>query len=384
MTSIKTLDMKSLYNRFAIVVIAALLAACSAATNDNDKKARLEKLKSQHADLSKEITKLETEIAKENPDTTVTVKSKEVAVTQLQPKSFDHYVQTQGSVQSENDVMVTAKAAGTITKLYANEGDAVKQGQVIAQIDNSIIVRGIEGMRSQLELATSVYERQKNLWDQKIGTEVQFLQAKTNKQSLEKQLASLEEQNDLTRIKAPFTGTVDEIFVKVGESVAPGMPGVRVVNSSDLKVKASVSEAYVTQIKKGNKVIISIPELKKDVSAVVSFVGRTIDPLSRTFNVEVKLPSNADLRPNMTAVIKVVYKTYPTAIVVPLNVVQSINNQKVVYIAENNGKQVIARRKVVTVEGVFADQAQVTGLSAGDKVITAGYQGLNDGDFVKI
>jgi membrane fusion protein, multidrug efflux system len=384
MTSIKTLDMKSLYNRFAIVVIAALLAACSAATNDNDKKARLEKLKSQHADLSKEITKLETEIAKENPDTTVTVKSKEVAVTQLQPKSFDHYVQTQGSVQSENDVMVTAKAAGTITKLYANEGDAVKHGQVIAQIDNSIIVRGIEGMRSQLELATSVYERQKNLWDQKIGTEVQFLQAKTNKQSLEKQLASLEEQNDLTRIKAPFTGTVDEIFVKVGESVAPGMPGVRVVNSSDLKVKASVSEAYVTQIKKGNKVIISIPELKKDVSAVVSFVGRTIDPLSRTFNVEVKLPSNADLRPNMTAVIKVVYKTYPTAIVVPLNVVQSINNQKVVYIAENNGKQVIARRKVVTVEGVFADQAQVTGLSAGDKVITAGYQGLNDGDFVKI
>ena len=124
--------------------------------------------------------------------------------------------------------------------------------------------------------------------------------------------------------------------------------------------------------------------MKKDITATVSFVGRTIDPLSRTFSVEVKLPSNADFRPNMTAVIKVVYKTYADAIVVPLNVVQSINNQKVVYVAENNGKQVIARRKVVTVEGVFGDQAQVTGLSTGDKIITVGFQGLNDGDFVKI
>lgn len=385
MTSFKTLNMKStLYNRLAIVVIAAMIAACSAATNDNDKKARLEKLKSQQADLSKEIQKLESDIAKENPDTTATVKSKEVAVAELQTKSFDHYVQTQGRIESENDVLVSAKAMGSVTQIYANEGDAVSKGQVIAQIDNSIIASNIQAMKSQLELVTSVYERQKNLWAQKIGTEVQYLQAKTNKESLEKQLASLEEQNDLTRVRAPFAGTVDEIFLKVGESAAPGLPAVRVVNTSDLKVKASVSEAYVTQIKKGNKVVISIPELKKDISATVSFVGRTIDPLSRTFSVEVKLPSNADLRPNMTAVIKVVYKTYPTAIVVPLNVVQSINNQKVVYIAENNGKQVVARRKVVTVEGVFGDQAQVTGLSSGDKVITVGFQGLNDGDFVKI
>jgi RND family efflux transporter MFP subunit len=378
--------MKSkVYSRIAFaVLIAAFLGACSAATPENDKKVRLEKLKEQQASLSKEIKKLEDEIEKEDPDSLSTVRAKDVGVSELSLKNFDHYVQTQGHVESENNILVSARSMGSVTRVNVTEGQQVSKGQVLAEIDNSVIQRSIEGMESQLELATSVYERQKNLWDQKIGTEVQFLQAKTNKESLEKQLASLREQNEMARIKAPVSGTVDEIMVKVGENIAPGMPAVRVVNAADLKIQARVSEAYITDIKKGNKVLVNISELGKEVEAKVTFVSRTIDRLTRTFNVEVALPSSPDLRPNMTATVRVIFESNPAAVVVPINVIQEINDEKVVYVAEQKGNQTIASRKVITVEGVYGNQAEVQGLKEGDRLITVGYQGLNDGDFVKI
>lgn len=376
--------MKStIYTRLSVIAIAGVLAACSAATPD-DKKAQLEKLKKQEQEISKQIQQLEGEIAKENPDSTTTVKSKEVTITELAPRKFDHYVQTQGSVDAEDNILVSAKSPGVVTSVYVKEGQQVSKGQVLAQIDNSVIIRSIEAQKSQLELAKTVFERQKNLWDQKIGTEVQYLQAKTNKESLEKQLESLNEQNDMTRIKAPISGTVDDVSIKIGENIAPGMPAVRVVNTSDLKLVANVSEAYVTDIKKGNSAVISIPELKKEITAKVTFVGKTIDPLSRTFPVEIKLPADGDLRPNMTGILKVIFHSEPSTIVVPVNVVQELNKEKIVFVAEQDGKQTVARKKVVTVEGVYDNFAQVKGLKAGDKVITFGYQGLNDGQVIKI
>jgi membrane fusion protein (multidrug efflux system) len=371
----------TIYTRFAVILTAVILAACSAASPD-DKKAELAKLKQQQADIAKQVLKLEGEIAKANPDS-VKVKAKEVNITELAPRKFDYFVQTQGSVEAEDNIQVSSKTAGVVMAVYVKEGDAVSKGTVLAQIDNSVIQRNIEGMKSQLELANTVFERQKNLWDQKIGTEVQYLQAKTNKENLEKQLASLQEQNGMTRVTAPFSGTVDEVTAKVGENIAPGMPAVRVVNTSNLKLKASVSEAYVTNIKKGNKVTVSIQELGKDISATVTFVGKTIDPLSRTFPVEVKLPSEANLRPNMTGIVRVIFHTEPAAIVVPVNVVQTINNEKVVFVFEASGKQNVARKKVVKVDGVYDNFAQVQGLKAGEKIISFGYQGLNDGQVIK-
>lgn len=375
----------SIYSRFAFAVtMAALLAACSAATPDDDKNARLTNLKEQQASITREIQKLESELAKENPDSVSNIRAKDVGVSELKLQKFDHYVQTQGHIESDNNILVSAESMGVIRNVYVTEGQYVSKGQVIAQIDNSVISRSMESMEAQLELATSVYERQKNLWDQKIGTEVQFLQAKTGKESLEKQLASLREQKDMTRIKSPINGTVDAISVKVGENIAPGMPAVRVVNTADLKLQARVSEAYITEIKKGNKVLVNISELKKEVEATVTFVSKTIDLLSRTFNVEVDLPSDPGLRPNMTATVKIIFASDPSAVVVPINVIQEINDEKVVYIAEEKGKQSVATRKVITVDGVFGNVAQVKGLNAGDKLITVGYQGLNNGDFIKM
>jgi membrane fusion protein, multidrug efflux system len=374
--------MKSrIYIQFSAFAIAVALVACGG----NDKKAELDKLKAQQADITKQIAALEEQIEKESPDSAKVVKTKEVSVTEVKPRVFDHYIQTQGKVDSENNIAVTAQTPGVVTQVFVREGQSVSKGQVLAQTDNAMILRGIEAQKSQLDLATAVYERQKNLWDQKIGTEVQFLQAKTNKESLEKQIASQQQQLEMTRIKSPIAGTVDQVVAKIGEAVNPGQPAFRVVNVADLKVVAEISEAYINDVKVGNKVIVQIPELKnKEITSKVTFVGRTISQLSRTFTVEVKLDSRNEFRPNMTGVIKLVYQTEPNAITIPVSVVQEIKGEKVVYVAETKGKQTIARKKVVTVDGVFNGIAQVQGIAAGDKVITFGYQGLNDGEFIKI
>ena len=369
----------TLLNTLSALVIVALVAACSAGSKDA--KTQLEELKKQRAEIDGQIRKLESELGHDNP--AKAVKSKEVAVTQLVPRSFDHYVQTQGSVEAVDNILVSAKTMGVLSAVYAREGQVVKKGEVLAQIDNSIIVSNINELKSSIELANTVYERQKNLWDQKIGTEVQYLQAKSNKESLERRLATLHEQLEMTKIKSPISGSVDKVDVKIGQNVAPGQPAFRVVSFDRLKINANISEAYVVSIKPGNKAQVTFTDINRQIEAKVTFVGKTINQLSRTFPVEVELPSYTDLRPNMTSVLKVIFETVPNALTVPVNVVQEINNQKVVYIAVADGANNVARRKVVKVEGIYGTLAQVTGLNAGDKVITFGYQGLNDGEVVK-
>lgn len=378
------------YIRYILwIALAAGVVACGSsdekakkAEEIKSKKAELAKLQTEQTTTAKKIAELEKEI--KNLGDSVVIKTKDVAVAELKPQKFDNYVQTQGLIEAEDNILVSAKGAGVITQVLVKEGQTVSKGQVLAQIDNSLVQRNIEGVKSQLELATSVYERQKNLWDQKIGTEVQFLQAKTNKESLEKQLAGVQEQNDMMRIKSPINGIVDEVSVKVGENINPGQPALRVINNSDLKVTAKISETYISNVKKGNKISVTLPDLNQSFEATVTFVGRNIDPLSRTFTLEADLPSKQELRPNLTALIKVIYQSFPSALTVPVNAVQDINGEKVVYIAEAQGNQMVARRKVVTVEGTFDARSQVQGLKAGDKIIIAGYQGLSDGQFIKV
>ncbi|MBI3220993.1 MAG: efflux RND transporter periplasmic adaptor subunit [Bacteroidetes bacterium] len=360
-----------------IVAAAALVAACNPSKED-----QLKKLKAQQADLVKQIATLEKEVAGTKTDV---ARTKEVVTVELAPRKFEKYVQTQGAVEATDNIMISAKTAGVITNVYVREGDAVVKGQTLAQIDNTLTLRGIDEVKSGLELANTVYARQKNLWDQKIGTEVQYLQAKNSKESLEKKLATLEEQLDMSKIKSLITGVVDEVTAKVGQNAAPGQPAFRVINNNNLKITAKISEAYLSTIKKGNKALISFSDYDKKLEGPVNFVGRNIDPLSRSFSVEIKVPSNADLRPNMTAIVKVIFTSVPAALCVPINVVQDINGEKIVYVAESNGTQLVARKKVVKIDGVYDNYAQVTsGLAIGDKIITVGYQGLNDGELIKI
>ncbi|HMV08595.1 MAG TPA: efflux RND transporter periplasmic adaptor subunit [Cyclobacteriaceae bacterium] len=376
--------MKSItYKHYILGISLALLVAACGEGGKSDKKAELEKLKKERADLDAKIAELEKDSTVVGKDTTK-LKLKEVNVLELQPRAFNHYVQTQGRVDAEDNILVSPKTQGVVTAVYVKEGQSVSKGQVLAQIDNSVIVSNIQAMEAQLKLATAVYERQKNLWDQKIGTEVQFLQAKATKENLEQQVTALRDQNDMTRIKSPINGTVDQVVAKIGQGAMPGQPAARVVNTSDLKLVAGISEAFVSNIKKGDKVEVTIAELNKPFKGTVTFVGKTIDLMSRTFPIEVKLPSDAALRPNMTAVIKVIYQTEQNAIVVPVNTIQTVNNEKIVYIAETKGNNTVARKKVVEVVGVFGDGAQVKGLNKGDKLVTVGFQSLSDGENIKI
>jgi membrane fusion protein (multidrug efflux system) len=368
----------------SIVTLAVFLASCGATSTD--KQSQLEGLKKQQKEIADQIAALEKELAgAPGAAATKTSKSKEVSVTELKTGTFNYFIQTQGGIDAEENVLVSAKTPGIVTQVYVKEGQAVAIGQVLAQVDNSLIVKGIEELKSGLEMATITYDRQKSLWDQKIGTEMQYLNTKNAKEGLERKLATLNEQNEQSKIKSPINGTVEEVFAKTGENTAPGMPAFRVIGSNNLKVIAKVSEAYINQIKVGNKVSAQLLELGKKFESRVTFVGRNIDPLSRTFTVEIPVTGGVDARPNMSATIQITFNTVASALSVPVNVVQTINDEKIVYVAEESNGKLVARRRVVEVGGVYSNQAEIkSGLKAGDKVITFGYQGLNDGESVKI
>jgi membrane fusion protein, multidrug efflux system len=368
-------------NMFTTMAATVFLIACNGSSKD--KTAQLADLKAQQVALAAKISELEKDSGEKSPVAN-SRRSKEVGVIELAPRPFDHYIKTQGAVEAVNNILVSAKTMGVVTQVFVREGDVVSKGQTLAQIDNSLTLRGIEELKSGLDLATTVYNRQKNLWDQKIGTEVQYLQAKNNKESLEHRLATLNEQLDMARIKSPINGSVDAVDVKIGQNAAPGAPAFRVVSSDQLKFVANVSEAYVTNVKKGNKVLIEFGDLNKTIGGQVVFVGKTINQLSRTFPVEVALTSSNDFRPNMSGELKLIFHSEAAALVVPVNVVQDINGQKVVYTAEMSDGKLVAKKNVVTVIGVYGNLAQVNTLKSGDKVITVGYQGLNDGELIKI
>lgn len=375
--------MKSkLYTKLlALFVIAIVVAACNGSSKD--KEAQLKDLKAQQAALAAQISELEkgVDIKSTTPGAR---RSKEVGVIELTPRPFDHYITTQGAIEAVDNILVSAKTMGIITHVFVREGDVVSKGQTLAQIDNSLTLRGMEELKSGLDLATTIYNRQKNLWDQKIGTEVQYLQAKNNKESLERRLSTIKEQLDMALIKSPISGSVDAVDVKIGQNAAPGAPAFRVVSSDRLKFIANVSEAYVTDVKKGNKVQIAFGDLNKSVSGQVTFVGKAINQLSRTFPVEIALASNNDFRPNMSGELKLIFHSEAAAIVVPVNVVQDINGQKVVYTAETVDGKLVAKKNIVKVIGVYGNLAQVSTLKSGDRIITVGYQGLNDGELIKI
>jgi membrane fusion protein (multidrug efflux system) len=198
---------------------------------------------------------------------------------------------------------------GTITAIYVKPGQHVSKGQVLAQLDNSAMQQSIASSEANIELLKTIYERQKNLWDQKIGTEVQFLQAQTNYNSSKKQLAALRSQANQYRIVSPISGTVDQMDLKLGQAAQPGstqgVNGIRIVNADVLKIKADVPESYSGSVNTGNKVQILVPDAHDSLTTHVTFASKAIDPTSRSFAVEIKLPHAQPLGPNMTAIIKI-------------------------------------------------------------------------------
>jgi RND family efflux transporter MFP subunit len=365
-------------NFLSFILFAIIILSCSAPVS---KEAELDILKKQHAELTDKIRSLEREIKASRPESAV--KTRMVVADEVKSGPFEYFVETQGGVEAEENILVSAKTPGVVVGIFVKEGQSVKAGQVLAQIDNSITIKAIEELQGSLDLARTVFERQKSLWDQKIGTEIQFLTAKNNKESLERRLATLKEQDELSRVRSGISGTVDDIMLKVGETTSPGMPAARIVNTGKLKITSNVSEAYINSLAPGNEAYVQLGDISKTFKGKVSFTGKNINPLSRTFGVEIPVPGGTDARPGMSARIKVVYKKLSDAIVLPVNLVQNINSEQVVFVAEEKDGKWVATRRVVTTGGTFSGKTEIlSGLKTGERVISVGYQGLNDGELV--
>ncbi len=358
-----------------VLYIAAItiLAACS---QSKDKKTELADLKKQRTEIDGKIVKLEAELG--NSDTTTN--AKEISVFEVNETNFKNYLEIQGKIDAEENIQVNPEAQGVITAVYVKIGQNVSKGQVLAQIDDKVARQSIAELQTQLNLATSLYNRQKNLWDQKIGTEVQFISAKTQKEAAEQRIATTRSQIAMYKVKSPINGTIDAISLKVGDAVAPGMSGIRVINASNLKAKAQVAETYAGRVSQGDQVNIIFPDIPDSLKTKINFASKTIDPASRSFEIQINLPANKKYRPNMLAVLKIVDYQNNKALVIPVSAIQKSESGDFVFIAEN-GK---AKKVVIKPGRTYNGNVEIiSGLKIGDKVITVGVQDLNEEDAVK-
>jgi RND family efflux transporter MFP subunit len=246
-----------------------------------------------------------------------------VTIDSIEFASFEHYFEVHGNVKIEDNAQIFPEVPGKIEKILVKEGSRVNAGTPLIQLDASTITASIAEVQKQLELAKKVFEKQSSLWEQKIGSEIQFLEAKTNKEGLEKRLASLQEQVEMYTIKAPFSGTVDEIMPKVGEAANPAMPVTRIINLDKVYIEAEVSERYIKSVKAGTLVKISFPGVSTSTVATVSRVGDYINPANRTFKVQIILNNNdGSLKPNLLAVLKIRDYHNPESFNVPSRLIQ--------------------------------------------------------------
>jgi RND family efflux transporter MFP subunit len=359
-----------------IIYIAAVMFLAACASKPKDKTAQLADLKKQQAAIDSQIVKLQKEVGAKD-----SAKNTDVSTVVVKTSTFVNYVEIQGKVDAQDNVMAYPQSPGTITNIYVKAGQHVNKGQVLAQLDASVLNQNISQAETQVALYKTLYDRQKNLWDQKIGTEVQYIQAKTTWESSVKQVASLRQQADMYRITSPITGTVDQMDLKLGQAGQPGTTGIRVVNADLLKAKADVPESYAGSVNTGNAVKIVFPDANDSLTTTVTFAAKVIDPTSRSFGVEVKLPQRKNLRPNMTAVLKIANYTKPNAIVIPVKAVQHTEDGDFVFV----NKDGVAKRVAVKVGAIYGGQSEIkSGLSAGDQLITDGVSDVEDGDKISV
>ncbi len=345
----------------------------------DQKKDRLAELRKQSAEMSREIKTLEADLL-QLQGSREELKVKSIRVTPLQPSVFRHYVSVQGSLEAQDNLMVSARIPGTIKSIRVRAGDAVSEGQVIAVLDDEVLAKSIEEAETGLAQVNVLFARQKSLWDQKIGTEIQYLTLKNQKEGLEKKLETLRSQVGQSVVKAPFSGFIDEVFAKPGSAASPGVPIASLVNTQTVKAVARVPDSYVAFVKAGDQVSVSLPDLNENILAQVSYVGRIVDPLSRTFKIEIRIPGgNSGLKPNLMALIRINDKTSENALVIAENLVQATELGKVVFVAGEEKGRKVARQRTITTGLSYDGMVEVlSGLQPGDSLITSGYQDLSD------
>lgn len=310
-----------------------------------------------------------------------------VEVQNLTPVKFQHFIEINGSVKAEKDAIVGPELNGQIKKIYVKEGDAVKKGQLLLTLNTSITESTIREIKTRLSLAEETYKKQKELWEQNIGTEMQFLQAKNNKESLESQLRTLEAQMNMARLRAPFDGVIDNISMKVGEMASVGREVLHIVNITEMKVYGDVSESYLPSIHKGDWVEVTFPiytDMKLD--ATIHRIGQVINEKSRTFRIEIKLENkDGKLRPNLITRIRLNDFSDDNALVVPSYIIKQDFTGWFLYVAEKKNDLHVAKKTYITPGITYNNQTMILdGLKENEDVIVVGYNLVSGGAEISI
>lgn len=368
-----------------LIIAATLVIACG----KEAKKSSLEELNAQKTILTTKIDSLNTalklveeEISKLDSDKNLQT----VTVLPVKNDVFKHFLEIQGVAMANKNIEISPELGGTVTAILVKEGQKVQTGQLLIQLDDSSIKNSINELNTQLSLAKTTFERQERLWKQKIGSEMQYLQAKAQKESLENNLATLRTQARKMRITAPFSGVVDEIFPKLGELTNPQMPAVRLLNLDNVYVEADVTETYLPIIKEGTETVVHFVSINKEIKSKISQVGNYINPANRSFKIRINMENkDQSIKPNLLADIKIAdFET--TGIIIPATLVQQDqngNNYVFTVITENKVQKVV--KNIITVANEYNHEIYVSeGLKATDTLVNAGARFVKDGDKVKV
>jgi membrane fusion protein, multidrug efflux system len=368
----------------AIKILAILLLfSCGKSDPAADIKKKIDRKKIYIAKIEQQIADLQVKLAA--IDTVKKIDAHLVAVKEVKSEPFSHFIEVQGMLDGDNNVAVYPEAMGIIEEIQVKVGQHVSRGQLLARMNDAAIRESVKGLETGLELATTVFDKQKSLWDQQIGSEVQYLQAKNTKETLEAQLAAAKKQLDMMHIKSPINGTVEEASIKVGQTALPQYPAFRVVNFGQLKVVTDVAETYAAKIKTGDEINVYLPDINKEYKAKVTFASNYINQVNRTFRVEAVLKeSDPQMKANMVAVLKINDYTNENALILPMNFIQNDQNGLFVYVAEKAGNANKAVKRNVTTGQIYNGLAEITGgVKPGDNIITLGYLDVEEGEYVR-
>lgn len=376
-------------NTILFMLAAALLAACGT-TDTSDlgrKRQELDSLKAAYKALGERIKEVDAWIAEH--DTTVKKNLPTVTTLVLAPTLFEHFVQAHGHVKADKSADLYSMG-GRVRRVLVEEGDRVSKGQLLVDLDNDAIEKQVAQAEAGYELAKEVFEKQERLWKQQIGSEVQYLQAKSQKEQAEAALASMREQYRLSRITAPFDGTVDEVMVTVGQMTAPQFPVARVVDLTGASLEADVPESYLQRVKVGDPVLVEFPSLGDSVRAILASVSRFIDPANRTFKVTLRVPNGETyVRPNLLSVVHIRDVVQDSAIVVPSRCIQEdVEGRSYVFVLDADAEQRTITRKVL-VDRVMDHKGRTllapdTGLNGTETIIDEGAKSVGDKQQVKV
>jgi RND family efflux transporter MFP subunit len=371
------------------LLFATVAAAAASCTSNDSASGDVAQLTARRDSLASIIAKAEGELSQidlELASLDTTAQWNTVTILAVGSSAFQHDFDIYGTVKSDQSVTLYPESAGRIQRVLVRSGQKVSAGQVLVELDNSVVQSSLAEIKTQLDLAQTLYDKQKRLWDQGIGSEVQYLQVKTQLEGLQKRLATAQKQAAMASLRAPFAGTVDELFLKAGEYAAPGMAVARLVSSGGLRLELDVPETYITRLKVGQKIALNFNSIGLQTSASISQVGDFISADSRTFKVNVSLPANGQIKPNMMASAQVVDYSSKGVITVPNRLILQDSkgaNYTYLFVPAKNGLGKVERRELQL--GVSNNDATevLGGLSLEEQIIDRGIRSVQTGETVK-